>query len=163
PEVSMTDTFAEALQKHLAGDLAGAELLYGQTLAAAPDHFDARHNLAYLRQQQGRHEDAIALFEQAIPIRATPFALANLALSLIALGRPDEGVAACRGALAIDDGLFAAHCNLSWALALLQQPEEAIASADRAIALDQAQAAPFANKAMALANLNRLPESIATY
>src|SRR5262245_47213724 len=116
----MSDAFPDALQKHLAGDLAGAGHLYLQILAADPDHFDARHNLAYLRQQQGRHEDAVALFEQAIAVRATPFALVNLSLSLVALRRLDEGVSACRKALALDAGLFAAHSNLSWALALLQ-------------------------------------------
>ena len=159
----MDDVFRDALQQHLAGQWSEAERLYGDVLAAIPNHFEARHNLAYLHQQQGRHEQAAALFEQAIAIRATPFALANCALSLTALRRLDDAAEACRRASALDPGLFAAHNNLSWALALLGRPEEAIESAEHAIALDPAAAAPHANKAMALAQLNRLDEAMAAY
>jgi tetratricopeptide (TPR) repeat protein len=159
----MDDVFRDALQQHLAGQWAEAERLYGEILAAIPDHFEARHNLAYLHQQQRRHEQAAALFEQAIAIRATPFALANHALSLTALRRLDEAAEACRRAVALDPTLFAAHNNLSWAMALLGRSEDAIESAERASALDPAAAAPHANKAMALAQLNRLGEALAAY
>jgi tetratricopeptide (TPR) repeat protein len=87
--------FSEALKAHMAGDLAGAERLYGQTLAADPRHAQARANLATVWLQQGRFEDGVNGLRQSLEIDpAQPMALNNLGLALRGLGRLDEAIEA---------------------------------------------------------------------
>ena len=107
----LAQLFDQAADLHRKGNLAAAESLYLQLLAARSDHFDALHLLGILRYQQGRLDEALALIGAALQTNPgfAP-ALLNQGLVLAALKRREEALASydkalghpaglCRGAL----------------------------------------------------------------
>src|SRR5580704_6851632 len=86
-----------AMESHQRGDLAGAERLYLQVLAAKPDHFEACHLLGVLRGQQG-----LALFGAALQVKLdVPGALSNYGFFLHKMKLHQEALASYDRALAI--------------------------------------------------------------
>lgn len=101
-----------AVQAHEANDLARARSLYESVLALAPEQADALHLLGVIADQQGRHEDAVALIRRAIA--RSPQAAAfhgNLGTALLALGDMAAAEEAYRQALALDPFYVEAHVN----------------------------------------------------
>src|ERR1700722_9934847 len=86
---------ARAMESHQRGDLAAAEPLYLQVLAARSDHFEARHLLGVLRGQQGRYAEALEMRPDM------PGALSNYGLILHKMERHQEALASFERALAI--------------------------------------------------------------
>src|ERR1700722_20810529 len=85
---------ARAMESHQRGDLAAAEPLYLQVLAARSDHFEARHLLGVLRGQQGRYAEALELVGAALEITPDmPGALSNYGLILHKMERHQEALA----------------------------------------------------------------------
>ena len=64
--MSLQALYEEALGSHKRGDLAAAEGLYRQLLAAAPQSFAARHMLGVVRAQQGAIAEALSLLPPSI-------------------------------------------------------------------------------------------------
>jgi Flp pilus assembly protein TadD len=62
------DQVREALRLHQRGELAEAEQMYRQVLAADPHHADALHLLGMIAYQTGREEDAAEWIGKAIAI-----------------------------------------------------------------------------------------------
>jgi Flp pilus assembly protein TadD len=93
----------QALQKHQAGDLAGAAPLYQQVLKANPQHPDALHLLGFLLHQAGKPAEGLKLVDAAIAIapRQSNFR-SNKARILQRLGHQTEADTAFRTALALD-------------------------------------------------------------
>ncbi len=58
--------FADALRLHQQGHIEEAEQAYLQILAGEPTHPGGLHLLGVIRQQQGRHEEALELIGRAI-------------------------------------------------------------------------------------------------
>src|SRR5580698_11293240 len=101
--------FRHGQQLLAAGRLAEAEQLYRQLLAAAPDHADSLDMLGVVALQAGQPGAALGWFDRAIalhplpPGSATQSATLAVALyyvhrahALLALGRPDDALAACQ-------------------------------------------------------------------
>ena len=65
-EGNADEVLASGWQRHQAGDLAGAEQLYRQVLAAQPTHSQALHFLGCLALQVGQIDQAIAILSQAV-------------------------------------------------------------------------------------------------
>ena len=61
-------SFYCAIKLHQQGQIEEAEAAYRQILAAEPDHAGALHLLGVIRQQQGRHEEALELIGRAISV-----------------------------------------------------------------------------------------------
>lgn len=57
------DILHQALEKHRAGDSAGAKTLYSQILAAEPKHFNARLNLASIALDAGKLDETVTLLD----------------------------------------------------------------------------------------------------
>ena len=78
---------------HRSGQLAEAERLYRQLLAADPRDFSARHLLGVIHAQQGRNDQALLEIDAALAIKADDAeAQLNRANVLKALGRGEEAL-----------------------------------------------------------------------
>ena len=162
------DDPSQALDKavafHRRGNLAEAERLYSQLLAAKPDHFDGLQMLGVLRYQQGRFPDALALIGAALKAnpKAAP-ALLNYGLVLDALTRREEALASYDRALAIQPNYAEALYNRGIVLRALQRPAEALASFERALSIKPDYAEAHYNRGNALQDLARPAEALASY
>lgn len=70
--------FLAFLSHRQAGAYRDEETLWQRTIAANPKAFAAYHNLGTLRASQGRHEEALALWQQAQSIHETAEAFRNI-------------------------------------------------------------------------------------
>jgi tetratricopeptide (TPR) repeat protein len=142
---------AEAMQRHLAGDPAGAEALYRAALARDPRHADSLHQLGRLAHAQGQAEAAVGLIEQAVQLKPRSAAYREgLGLALRLAGRGGEAVAAFRHAVRLDKSSFGAHYNLGNALAAIGEHFEAARLFRRAAALNPGFAGTYNNLGHAL-------------
>lgn len=92
--------YEQALGSHKRGDLAAAESLYRQVLAAAPMSFAARHMLGVLRAQQGAIPEALDLLEMAVAQKPDAHdAHLNYGNVLKKAGRAEDALAAFGRAL----------------------------------------------------------------
>ena len=113
-----TPSLQEAVRLHQAGDLSGAEALYKQAIAAAPDDADALHLLGVLCHQMGESALGIGHIERALMIRPeSDLFHRNLADILHALHRPEKAAVHYRAALEHGEASAAAHTDLAKALA----------------------------------------------
>jgi Tfp pilus assembly protein PilF len=81
--------FAEAVRLHQAHDLDAAAEAYGRFLKEQPRNVEALSNLGAVLSAQGRYEDAIARYREALALDARRTAVRlNLALTLEKAGRP---------------------------------------------------------------------------
>ncbi len=160
----VTHLLDRALDFHRAGNLASAQLLYGQILSVRPDHFDALHLLGLARHQQGRNEEAHVLISSAYNINPSSVeALSNLGIVLHELGRDQEAVGVYDRALAINPRYVEAFNNRGVALRALDRPAGAVMSFDRAIAIRPGYVDAHFNRAGLLTDLGRFEEAVASY
>jgi Tfp pilus assembly protein PilF len=83
--------FAEAVRLHQARDLDGAAEAYGRFLKEQPRNVEALSNLGAVLAAQGRYDDAIARYREALAVDARRTAVRlNLAVALQKAGRPAE-------------------------------------------------------------------------
>jgi DNA-binding transcriptional MerR regulator len=120
------DLFEHALA--LEEDDANAAIaLYEQTIAANPEHLDARVNLGLLLQQAGRAVEAERVYRAALATCGNdPTCLYNLGILLEDLERKPEAAAAYETALESDPTMADCHYNLGLLYEQLERPREAI-------------------------------------
>src|SRR5207249_1560236 len=83
--------FAEAVRLHQARDLDAAADAYGRFLKEQPRNVEALSNLGAVLAAQGRYEDAIARYRDALAVDARRTAVRlNMAVALQKAGRPAE-------------------------------------------------------------------------
>jgi protein O-GlcNAc transferase len=163
-ELTLADALRLAVGHHREGRLELAEHVYGQILAAEPDHADARHLLGVVALQRGAHETASEHIARAIrqaPGRAEFHN--HLGEALRRSGRYAEAVACYERALALAPGLARARNNLGTAFWDQGRLEEAITAYEHAIAADPGLADAHYNLANALARCDRGAEAVACY
>lgn len=91
PPQELQALFAEAVRRHQARDWGGAAEAYGAFLERQPRNVEARSNLGAVLAAEGRYEEAIAQYREALSIDASKTAVRfNLAVSLLKAGRPAE-------------------------------------------------------------------------
>ncbi|SCK25921.1 methyltransferase domain-containing protein [Vogesella sp. LIG4] len=118
--------FQSAQRQHLAGDLAAAEALYRQHLAANPDDAAGQHWLGCALHQQGRDAEALPWLQQAVQADSTPAAWwFSLGIVSASLQHYADAVAAFRAALARDAGQYFFWTNLGASEAALGNAEQA--------------------------------------
>jgi predicted O-linked N-acetylglucosamine transferase (SPINDLY family) len=106
-------TLAMAIERHQAGQIHAAELIYRRILAEDPDHSETLHLLGVAAQQTGRNEAAVELFQRAIAVNETRAEFhSSLAVAYLELRRFSEAVACCRRALELSPACVEAHINL---------------------------------------------------
>lgn len=105
-------TLTIALEHHKSGQLAEAEVMYRNVLAASPENFDALHMLAVIAHQTKQHADALQLFEKAFAKNSRHLALlVNYGAALREVRRVDEALALYKRALRIDPNSYEALQN----------------------------------------------------
>ncbi len=99
----LRDQLEAGLKRHQTGDLAGAEDIYREVLAADPDHPDAHHFLGLIAFQQGAADQAIKLIERAIALAPDrPTFHANLGAASLAAGNEAGALAAYRESVRLE-------------------------------------------------------------
>jgi predicted O-linked N-acetylglucosamine transferase (SPINDLY family) len=130
----------------------------------APEQPAGPYSQALALHQQGKLEQAIALYDQALsqgPARAEiHYKRAN---ALNGLGRAEAAIAGYDDAIALDPGYANAYCNRGVVFERLGRWEEALASYDRALSLNPADYLGHYNRASMLRQLGRIPEALADY
>jgi len=111
-----------------------SESLWTHALACTSDNFIAHDNLGFTLFKQGRVDDAIVHYEQALQIRPG-FAEAhcNLGNALLQEGRVDDAIVHYEQALQIRPGYADAHFNLGVALFRKGNVDEAITHFQKAL------------------------------
>jgi len=163
--------YEEALGSHKRGDLAAAENLYRQVLAAAPASFAARHMLGVLRAQQGALPEALELLETALAQKPDAHdAQFNYGNVLKKAGRIPEALAAFNKALDRKPDYGAALAGRAELLNLEGnrlrdggQVSEALACYERALGDAPFYADALNNRAVALWSMNRFDEALAGF
>ena len=137
-----------------------AKTLQALVSADAYDHY----NLGITLKEQGRLDEALASYNQAIALKPD-FAEAynNLGNTLKELGRLDEVLASFTKAITLKPDFAEAHHNLGNALKQLGRLDEAEVSYTRAIALRPDYAKAHFNLGRTLEELGRLEEALASY
>ena len=122
-----TDTLAEALRHHEAGELEKAAALYQAILTKTPDQADALHLLGVLTHQRGDAEAALGLLRRAIAQNPDmPSFHGNLGNVLQELGRSIEAIPHYEKALALNPDLPPIHYNLAVALTADNRAHDAV-------------------------------------
>jgi protein O-GlcNAc transferase len=84
--------FVEAVRLHQARDLDAAADAYQRFLAAQPRNVEALSNLGAVRAAQGRYEEAIERYREALAVEPRTAVRFNLAVALQKAGRTTEAV-----------------------------------------------------------------------
>ncbi len=124
----------QGLRSYSAGDFAAAAAAYRQAVADNPGSLDAWEYLGRSLGRLGRHREAAAAYREAFELSgSTHLALAE-AQSLMAAGRPEEGLARLRAQLAADPGDERLLLLEARTLAATGRLEEAFAKAEAVLA-----------------------------
>jgi Tfp pilus assembly protein PilF len=119
---------ASAIERHLAGDFAGAAEFCRQAIALAPAHAPAHNHLGRALHNLGQTPAGLAAFERAVHADPRyPEAWHNLGHSLRARAQHDQACDAFRQALAISPGYRSARLNLGITLFSIEEAEQALA------------------------------------
>lgn len=124
-------------------DLAAAERFYRMALQRVPNYLEALVNLGTLYSRQGRHDEALPLFERARglgPLRADLHN--NLGTAYLRQRRYADAERALRRAAELDASA-SVYFNLGGALEGLGREAEAIEAWQTAVAMDPNHAKPY--------------------
>ena len=163
-DVTIQQTFDEALQHRIAGRVAEAEALLRQAMAAGNADARTLGELGTKALDAAWNEAAEVLFGRAVdldPKSAT--ALSNLGRAFTALGRLDDAIAACREAIQLQPDLAEAHNQLGVAFGAAARLEEAVAAFKKAVKLRPGYAVAHNNLGIALRTMGRLDDAAAAY
>jgi tetratricopeptide (TPR) repeat protein len=143
---------------------ANAETLWQETVADNPGCPTAYYNLGVVLVHQGRMDEAIAQFQQALQLKPDDAkAHNNLGSALLQKGALDEAIAHYRTALQSWPAYAEAHDNLGSALLQKGAVAEAIAECREALRIQPHFTAAQNNLGLALVQNGRVDEAIALY
>lgn len=163
-ERAMNPALSQAIAFHQTGNLADAERLYLEVMAAEPKDAAAPHLLGVVRAQQGRNGEALELIGAALKLKPdAPEILSNYANVLKAQGRFADALANYDRALNLKPDYVAAIAKRGSVLRDLGQLTEALESTDRALALNPNHAEALSNRGVILSDLGRHDEALANY
>lgn len=158
------EAFLAGLAAFEAGDAAGAERAYLDSLAALPGRPSTLTNLSAVQLVLGRPADALVHADQALAAEAdNAEAWLNRGTALLQLHRPAEALGALDRLLALDAQRPVGWLRRAQALGELGRGDEALAALERALALDPRLLPAWAQKAGLLRERGRLEEAAAAY
>jgi tetratricopeptide (TPR) repeat protein len=134
--------------------------LYRHTIAASPDSYLIRFNLAALLEERGDRGEAVEQFRETVR-RRPDYALAHAALGqlLAKEGHPEQGLPELRTAVVLRPDLADAHLGLGSVLASLGHGDEAAAEFSEAIRLEPDNAGAHFNLGIELAGQGKQEEA----
>jgi tetratricopeptide (TPR) repeat protein len=161
---SISEDFATAQQRHLAGDFSSAIPLYQRVVDAEPANLAALTLLALACHQAGDMSKAEAWYRQAVTLdRENADLRFKLALVLASLGRADEAKVEFREIVRLRPDAAEPWNNLGNVLFLQGKIEEAIPCYREAVRLRPTYAEACLNLGNALREDDRLTEGLAWY
>jgi tetratricopeptide (TPR) repeat protein len=138
-------------------DYRSERILWEGVLERFPDHPEAHNDLAIFLQREGRLDEAIAHYREAIRLKPhLTKAHFNLAGAFLLQGDRDGAIAQYRRVLELDPEAPEAHHALGELLQERGEVTEAIAHYRRALALDRELAEAHLNLGAALASTGRV-------
>jgi tetratricopeptide (TPR) repeat protein len=147
-----------------AGDLAKAEQAFDAALAIDPTHLKSLMNMARVRIEQKRSDEAIALLTRADNVQPGTGEVHRLmGRAYHVQGKADEAIEAYRQAIDLDGQDAWAMNNLGLILLEQQQAEEALPLLAKAVALRTDTPAFHNNLGMALEHTGRFRAAAAAY
>ncbi len=157
--------YRKALAYHRHENFEMAVEMYRRVLLETPGHRDALFQLSSIHMERSEYDDAYPLIVEMLKRHpADPQGLANLAVSEIALGRPERAIAHLDEALALEDPpRFKIYLHQGVARSKLRRLDEAIAWYRKAEELDPGHALLLFNMAVTLDRLERYKEALACY
>ncbi len=158
PQETLDNTILQAaIDLHLAGGAAEAAPIYQRFVDAGYPNSVAYTNLAAIRLDQGREQEAIALWRQALEVRQDlPDTWFDLGNAMLRQQQQEQASACYERALALNPDHVGVLINLS-SVALNQgDGAKALACGERALALQADSAEAACNVASALRQAKRL-------
>ena len=147
---------------HQAGRIADAQMVCREIIDHAPRHFDALHLLGITEYQNGCHEDADRLLQQALLIEPrSAAACSNHGIVLHELKRYDAALARFDKATALKPDYAEAFSNRAMTLIELGRLPEAVASCDKAVGFRPNYPEAYCNRGNALCQMRRYDEALA--
>ena len=141
-----------------------SEVLFQRILASYPQCELAHHNLGLDLMEQGRTEEAIAHFKEAVRLHPNYIeAQINLGVALLHTGRTEEAIVHFEEALRYHPDDADACYNLGLAMANLNRIPEAIQRFEQAVRINPNLEDAFVNLGVALDLENRLPDAVEQY
>lgn len=147
---------------HDAGQLAEAEPIFRDVLAADPDHAESQHRLGLIAMQSGRMETALTAFDRAIARRRSNALFhVHRAHALLGLGRSMDALHAARQAQRLKPQMPEAALAVGHALYDLFRPADAVVAYRDALRRDPQLPDLRNSLALALWDADRHAEAIA--
>jgi len=154
----------DAIEHHKAGNLAAAEAIYRDVLAADPRNADALHMLGVLASQRGDQQQALSLLGRAIRINpAAPFYHNNLGNVLFQAGRFADARLCYEEALRLDPDYAEAHGNLANTCRRLGLFEDELAHRLEVVRLRPERSGSYAELGDALRAQGMIGEALACF
>jgi len=161
--VNTSSLLDQIVAAHQRGDLARAEILCRQVIAAEPGNFQAWYMLAGLAFQQQRGPDALAAVNKALALNRKSAEAFNLkGAALRAMDRKDEALESFSAALKLQPDNSDLWLNRSSVLGDLGRTEDALADVDKALKL-KSSAQAWNNRGAALRALRRHDEALKSF
>tara|TARA_B100001123_G_scaffold304626_1_gene340182 strand:- start:514 stop:1860 length:1347 start_codon:yes stop_codon:yes gene_type:complete len=134
--LSITETFALALQHHERNELQVAEQLYKQILKTEPDHIESIFRLGSLKIQTGNFEQAQQLLNKVVKIDPNHGkAHNNLGVAFQKMKNHQEAINCYEKAVEIIPDFVDAYCNLALLYTDIKKDEKALQYCDQALNL----------------------------
>ncbi len=140
-----------------------SETLWTHTIACTQDNFNAHNYLGNALFDEGRTEEAITEWREALEINTNAVTLNNLGRALLKEGRADEAIAQFREALQLIPAYVAPRNNLGVALFNEGHTQEAIDELREALQIDPADLEAEINLGDAMLNQGRLEDAVTHY
>jgi tetratricopeptide (TPR) repeat protein len=153
-----------ALTRQQCGTFASMDTLWRTTLAKNPDCWMAHNNLGLWLKNQGRIDEAIEQYHQALQLNPNAWdALNDLGVALAVTGQFDGAIQNYRKSLQIDPSRFAVQNNLGHALAAEGRFDEAIECYRKALQLNPNFSDALNNLGNAFTARGRFDDAIENY
>lgn len=150
-----------------------SETLWTHTLAVTSGNSVAHNNLGLLRMQEGRPDDAIAHYREALKIRSeraetrnnpgNALIYNNLGNAMLLKGLPDQAIRYYNKALGIRPDYGDGHYNLGCALLKKGDMDEAIAEWKKALVIEPRDAEIYTSLGNAFLEKGSMKEAISHY
>jgi protein O-GlcNAc transferase len=162
PRQAVESLLARALDRHRAGDVVAAEMLYRQILRIVPSHFDALRLLGLALHNQQKNDEALTALMRAAKVDPkAPNVHSDIGIVLQALGRLGDALASQQRALAINPSHADAIYNRANVLLAMGRSAEALQGFDAMLRIVPDFPPALNNRGLALLNLGRPAEALA--